>query len=94
MNILVIFHAADAEGEQLALSLGLGAVQAKCDIRLRRLGAEVPEYAIHAGYIAPREQDMDWADGLVLAIAPRNFALRSEVEELLGSLGKHPGNSR
>jgi len=91
MNILVIFHSEDAEGEKLALSLALGAVQAKCDIRLRHLGTEAPANSIHNGYVKPRDQDLEWADGLVLAIAPRNFALRSEVEEFLAQLKKRSG---
>jgi hypothetical protein len=88
MNVLVIFHSED--GEELALTLALGAVQAKCDIRLRRLGATVPKGAIHKGYVAPRDQDLEWADALVLAIASRNLGLRSEVEEFLVRLKKHP----
>ena len=40
MNVLVIFHSEDAGGEKLALDLALGAVQAKCDIRLRFLQTE------------------------------------------------------
>jgi hypothetical protein len=88
MNVLVIFHAEDPDGEQLALSLALGAVQAKCDIRLRYLGATLPASSIHKGYVAPKAQDLAWADALVLAIAPRSFHLRSEVEEFLEQLKK------
>jgi len=88
MNILVIFHSEDADGENLALKLALGAVQSKCDIRLRRLGTAVPGSSVHQGYVAPRDQDLAWADALVLAIAPRSFALRSEVEEFLARLKK------
>lgn len=88
MNVLVIFHSEDADGEKLALTLALGAVQAKCDIRLRYLGTTVPTHSIHQGYVAPREQDLEWADALVLAIAPRSFGLRSEVEDLLERLKK------
>jgi hypothetical protein len=83
MNILVIFHSEDPDGEKLALNLALGAVQAKCDIRMRRLGTDVPANSIHKGYVAPRDQDLEWADGLILAIAPRSFGLRSEVQEFL-----------
>jgi hypothetical protein len=88
MNVLVIFHLEDADGEKLALTLALGAVQAKCDIRLRCLGITVPTSFIHQGYIAPREQDLEWADALVVAIAPRSFGLRSEVENFLEGLKK------
>jgi hypothetical protein len=88
MNVLVIFHSEDADGEKLALTLALGAVQAKCDIRLRYLGTTVPTRSIHQGYVAPREQDLEWADALVLAIAPRSFGLRSEVGDLLERLKK------
>jgi hypothetical protein len=91
MNILVIFHSEDADGENLALTLALGAVQAKGDIRLRRLGTETPANSIHEGYIAPRDQDLEWADALVLAIAPRTFGLRSEVEEFLSRLKQQSG---
>jgi len=88
MNVLVIFHSEDTDGEKLALTLALGAVQAKCDIRLRYLGTTVPAGAIHQGYVAPREQDLEWADALVLAIAPRSFGLRSEVEDFLEGVKK------
>lgn len=92
MNVLVIFHADDADGENRALTLALGAVQGKCDIRLRRLGTEVPANSIHKGYVAPRDQDLEWADALVLAIAPRSFRLRSEVEEFLVRLRNQSGD--
>jgi hypothetical protein len=92
MNILVIFHSEDADGEKLALTLALGAVQAKGDIRLRHLGTESPANSIHRGYVQPRDQDLEWADALVLAIAPRSFGLRSEVEEFLARLKKQPGD--
>ena len=92
MNVLVIFHSEDADGEKLALELALGAVQAKCDIRLRFLGRAEPHGAIHKGYVAPRAQDLEWADALVLAIAPRSFALRAEVQEFLGRLAKQSGD--
>ena len=94
MNILVIFHSEDAGGEKLALTLALGAVQAKCDIRLRYLGAKAPTDSIHKGYVAPRNQDLEWADALVLAIAPRSFGLRSEVEEFLVRLQQQSGDPR
>ncbi len=92
MNVLVIFHSEDKEGEKLALSLALGAVQARSDIRLRRLGTAQPESAMHQGYIAPREQDLQWADALVLAIAPRNYRLRSGIQEFLAQLEKSSGD--
>ncbi|MGD0963435.1 MAG: hypothetical protein ABSA57_05985 [Candidatus Acidiferrales bacterium] len=94
MNILVIFHSEDADGEKLALTLALGAVQAKCDIRLRYLGSKAPNDSIHKGYVAPRNQDLEWADALVLAIAPRSFRLRSEVEEFLVRLQQPSGDPR
>jgi hypothetical protein len=95
MNILVIFHSDDADGEKLALTLALGAVQASCDIRLRYLGTKAPTDSIHKGYVTPRSQDLEWADALVLAIAPRRFALHSEVEKFLARLRQESGgNSR
>jgi hypothetical protein len=93
MNILVIFHSDDADGEKLALTLALGAVQANCDIRLRYLGSSAPTDSIHQGYVTPRPQDLEWADALVLAIAPRRFALRSEVEEFLARLRQQSGGN-
>ena len=86
MNVLVIFHSADGKGETLALNLALGAVQSKCEIRLRQLGTEDAASAIHQGYVPPRKQDLEWADALILAIAPREFAARSEVEEFIRRL--------
>ena len=94
MNVLVIFHSEETDGEKLALTLALGSVQAKCDIRLRYLGAKAPTDSVHKGYVTPRAQDLEWADALVLAIAPRSFGLRSEVEEFLIRLQQPSGDPR
>jgi hypothetical protein len=94
-NVLIVFYSRRGETEKLALAAGVGAIQARANIRLRRLAdqgsaetiARDAEWSEHLermkkDYIAPREIDAEWADTLILA-APHDCA--AEMEQYLKS---------
>jgi NAD(P)H dehydrogenase (quinone) len=95
VNVLVVFYSRYGETERRALAAGVGAIQARANIRLRRL-ADLSDAALieqdaswrknldrmSKDYIAPREIDAQWADVLVLA-APRDRL--TEIDQYLGS---------
>ena len=96
INALVVFYSRHGETERLALAAGVGAVQARANIRLRRL-KDLADAATIASdpiwtenlqrmlpdYIAPREIDADWADVILTASCPHSPA---EMAEYLKSL--------
>ena len=80
VNVLVVFYSRYGETEKLALAAGVGALQARANIRLRRLRDLADQNTIEqdsrwkealvrmsADYIAPRNADAEWADVLILA---------------------------
>ena len=80
LNVLVVFYSRYGEAEKLALAAGVGAIQMKANIRLRRLadltdaatiGADARWKAnldrMNMDYVAPRPADPEWADLIVLA---------------------------
>ncbi len=93
VNALVVFYSRHGETERLALAAGVGAVQARANIRLRRLKdladpAADPVWIENLtrmlpDYIAPREIDADWADVILTASCPSSPA---EMDEYLKSL--------
>jgi len=96
VNALVVFYSRHGETERLALAAGVGAVQARANIRLRRLKDLADPATIASDpvwtenlermlpdYIAPREIDADWADVILTASCP---ASPTEMEEYLKSL--------
>ena len=96
VNALVVFYSRHGETERLALAAGVGAVQARANIRLRRL-KDLADAATIANdplwtenlqrmlpdYIAPRDIDADWADVILTASCP---ASPSEMDQYLTSL--------
>jgi hypothetical protein len=96
INALVVFYSRHGETERLALAAGVGAVQARANIRLRRL-KDLADAATIArdplwtenlermlpDYIAPREIDADWADVILTVSCPHSPA---EMEAYLNSL--------
>jgi NAD(P)H dehydrogenase (quinone) len=95
VNVLVVFYSRYGETEKLALAAGVGAIQARANIRLRRLAdladAEIIQSdgawsqnleRMNKDYIAPREIDSQWADVLILA-APQGRT--GEMEQYLDS---------
>jgi len=104
INVMVVFYSRYGETERLALAAGVGAVQARANIRLRRLkdlaGAEIiardPRWAENLArmtpeYIAPREIDAEWADVILLASCPDS---PGEAEQYLQALQAKPKEGR
>jgi hypothetical protein len=96
VNVVVVFYSRYGETERVALAAGVGAVQARANIRLRRLpdiaGADViardPSWKenlerMTPEYIAPRPIDIEWAEVLILAAPPDSAA---EMERFLSAL--------
>ena len=72
VNVLVIFSSTSGTTEKLALAAAVGAVQARANIRMRRLedsGEENPECArMRREYVQPKEADVRWADAVIVGI--------------------------
>lgn len=96
VNVLVVFYSRYGKAEKLALAAGLGAIQTKANIRLRRVAdIAVPETIeadlawkqnlarMNMDYVAPRPVDPTWADVIVLATPTESSA---EVERYVASL--------
>lgn len=74
--VLVVFSSRTGTTEKLALASGVGAVQARARIRLRRLAedersdpgesAGAEEARMSREYVSPTEADLEWADALAL----------------------------
>ena len=67
-NVLVIFQADTEATEQMALAVGVGAVEAEANIRLRRLAASGAAEVAHKGYGKLKEPDLLWADTVVVGL--------------------------
>jgi hypothetical protein len=83
VNAVVIFYSRDGHTESLALAAGVGAIQARATVRLRKILEIGDAQTTESEYIAPRQIDRDWADILVLAI-PSDAP--DEINRYLGSL--------
>jgi NAD(P)H dehydrogenase (quinone) len=101
VNVLVVFYSKHGTTEKLALAAGLGAIQARANIRLRRVNDLADRQTIEASpewrdnvdrmnrdYVAPRPADPVWADVIVLATPERSCA---EIEQYCGVLGTDRG---
>ena len=95
INVLVVFYSRRGKSEALALAAGVGAIQARANVRLRRLPDLADTETIQSDaawsenvermskdYIAPREVDAQWADVLVLSAPPDRT---EEMEQYLDS---------
>jgi hypothetical protein len=95
VNVMVVFYSRYGKTERLALAAGVGAIQARANIRLRRLADLTDLETIQADaawnenlqrmkkdYIAPREVDAQWTDVVILA-APRDRL--AEMEKYLAA---------
>ena len=96
VNVLVAFYSRYGKAEQLALAAGVGAIQARANIRLRRVADLADPKAIQADsewaghldrmnrdYVVPRPADPVWADVIVLA-GPEDSP--QELEQYVASL--------
>src|SRR5262249_15624328 len=76
VNVLVIFSSNCGKTEKLALAAAVGAVQARANIRLRRLtdsGEDIPECIatltrMRKEYVPPKEADVIWADAVIIGM--------------------------
>jgi hypothetical protein len=92
VNALIVFYSRYGATERLGLVCGVGAIQARANVRIRRL----PDHADQAeidrdpswkenltrmtpDYIAPRDIDAQWADLLLLAAPLDEVSLRDDV---------------
>lgn len=96
VNVLVVFYSRYGKAEKLALAAGLGAIQTKANIRLRRVADMAAPETINADpawkqnlarmnldYVAPRPADPAWADVIIFASPGDSSA---EVERYVASL--------
>lgn len=96
VNVLVVFYSRYGKAEQLGLAAGVGAIQAKANIRLRRVADLADPETIEAtpawrehldrmnrDYVVPRAADPAWADVIVLA-TPADAS--GEIEAYCASL--------
>jgi multimeric flavodoxin WrbA len=99
VNVVIVFYSRTGTTEKMALAAAVGAVQAKANIRLRRIPetasdetiASVPGWKENHDrmsweYIAPREADAAWAEGLVVAIPGWMNLSSPEVKRCLDTL--------
>jgi hypothetical protein len=90
-NVVIIFQADTEHTEQMALAVGLGAVEAEANIRLRRLAAPGAVEVAHKGYGKLKAADLLWANAVVIGLespTPKN----EELGDLLSVLTElNPG---
>lgn len=67
-NVLVMFQADTEHTEQMALAVGVGAVEAEASIRLRRLAAPGAVEVAHKGYGKLQAADLLWANSVVVGL--------------------------
>jgi multimeric flavodoxin WrbA len=100
VNVLVVFYSRFGATEKLALAAGLGAIQRKANIRLRRVADHADRETIDANaswrenvdrmnrdYVAPRPADPVWADAIILT-TPGESLLEIEAYCTLLSAGE------
>jgi multimeric flavodoxin WrbA len=73
VNVLVIFHSCSGETEKLALAAAVGAVQARANIRMRRLPDHSTESSealsrMRREYVPPTPADTLWADAVIVGM--------------------------
>ena len=76
VNVLVIFYSCCSNTEKLALAAAVGAVQARANIRMRRLtdvGEDIPECRedlarMRKEYVPPAAADVIWADAVIVGM--------------------------
>jgi hypothetical protein len=71
VNVLVVFESCSGTTEKLALAAAVGAVQARANIRMRRMPDNSPESSetlsrMRREYVAPTPADTAWADAVII----------------------------
>jgi NAD(P)H dehydrogenase (quinone) len=87
VNVLVIFSSRSGLTEKLALAAAVGAVQARANIRIRRLPASGEESGEHnealarmrREYIPPTPADAMWADAVIIGMYGKIAGLQVEA---------------
>ncbi len=100
VNVLVVFYSKYGRAERLALAVGVGAIQAKANIRLRRVADLADTKTIEADeswrenrsrmladYVCPRPDDPPWADVIILGTPAESC---DEMEAFVRGLGSEP----
>ena len=100
LNVVVVFYSRTGLTENLALAAAVGAVEGKANIRLRRIPETASDETIATipgwrenhdrmswEYIAPREADAVWAEGIVIAVPEWMSLSAPEVRKCLALPG-------
>ncbi|HYR44951.1 MAG TPA: NAD(P)H-dependent oxidoreductase [Terriglobia bacterium] len=92
-RVLVVFYSRCGSTEKLALAAAVGAVQARANIRLRRLPdvADVTECnqetsRMRKEYVTPAEADLLWADAIIFLLPPDRGPSSGECGEYIDLL--------
>jgi NAD(P)H dehydrogenase (quinone) len=104
VNVLVVFYSRGGDTERLALTIGVGAIQARANIRLRRLPPRADAQSasttpsqrgtwerMSRDYVEPRAADPLWGDVIVLAASADGIRDLEAYVEALPSLGAVAG---
>jgi NAD(P)H dehydrogenase (quinone) len=104
VNVLVAFYSRYGKAEQLALAAGVGAIQARANIRLRRLADLADPMTIQADsewaanldrmnrdYVVPRPADPVWADAILLVTSDDSPGELQRYVDSLPALGSMAG---
>jgi NAD(P)H dehydrogenase (quinone) len=91
VNVVIVFCSRSGSTERLALAAAVGAVQARANIRLRRLPwlpgtNEVESERMEREYIAPRDADTLWADAIIFGMPAVMEGLSAELNGYFESL--------
>jgi hypothetical protein len=92
-NVLVIFAATNQETESLALAVGLGAVQAGANIRLRHLDPSPSVELAHAGYGTLRVGDLRWAEGVAIILEGKSSIALGELNSAFDAIAADARNT-
>lgn len=92
-RILVVFSSTRGETEKRALAAGVGAVEARASIRLRRLTDERETASsdvlerMEREYVPPALADLAWADGVIFCPSKGSPGVWTSCLDLIGRLG-------
>ncbi|MCU1222723.1 MAG: hypothetical protein JWQ42_816 [Edaphobacter sp.] len=92
-NVLVIFAATNQETESLALAVGLGAVQAGANIRLRHLDPSPSVELAHAGYGTLRVDDLRWVEGVAIILEGKSSIALGELKSAFDAIAPDAPNT-
>jgi hypothetical protein len=102
INVLVIFDSRCGKTEKLALAAAVGAVQARANIRLRRLTDSAEDSAecketlarMRKEYVPPTSADAAWADAVVIGMNGKIAGLTLDAADATAYGRKIAGDTR